>query len=437
MTASRVVVFSLFLIGLIGALTGGPLFFSRLFYFSLILLLGSALWTFLTIRRLEVVREARRQRHRLGEAFEERFELIHRGRIPCAWVEVHDLSPLPGSSGSRLMTGVRGGQRRSYIARTWLVQRGHFELGPTVIRTGDPFGLFVAEKRFPARQSLTVLPMILPVSRLEIPSGFLSGGKVVHQKAHDATPHAASVRAYLPGDPLRYIHWPSTARHGEMMVKEFEQDPQTQVWFFLDAMTDAHVEREIPLQIVPTQDWRMWRKPQLVLPRSTFEYAVTLIASLTHYLLRQRMAVGLVTAAPAPLVLVAERGWRQEERILEALAYLHPRGKYSLPELVAAQAGNLSQGSTVLLLTASRAPDQIRLASRELLRRKIHVVLLWLDRASFGDNRSEQVLVQSSVEPGVHVYVIRYGETLQVPLEALAAHFEETLWRKRPSFPST
>ncbi len=437
MNASRAIVLTLLLIGLFGALTGGPIFFSRLFYFNLLLLLGSALWTFLTIRRLEVVREARWRRQRMGEAFEERFELIHHGRLPCAWVEIYDCSPLPGSRGSRLVTSVRGGQRLSYLARTWLVQRGHFDLGPTLVRTGDPFGLFVAERRFPPRQSLIVLPMILPLSLPEVPAGYLSGGKVVHQKARDATPHAVSVRAYLPGDPLKHIHWPATARHGTLMVKEFEQDPQTQVWFFLDAMAASHFVAEMPLQTLPVSDWWFGRKPRLALPRSTFEYAVTAVASLTQHLLRRRMAVGLVTAAPSPLVLVAERGWRQEGRILEALAYLHPQGTMPLSELVAAQAGNLAQGSTAILVTAGDDPLEVRAACLGLLRRKIHVILLWGDRASFGDSQSRQILVQSLVEQGVGVYVIRYGEMLQVTLESLADHFEEILWHKRTSSPWT
>ncbi|MEJ5241776.1 MAG: DUF58 domain-containing protein [Anaerolineales bacterium] len=437
MNASRAVVLTLLLIGLLGALNGGPVFFSRLFYFSLLLLLGSALWTFLTIRRLEVVREARWRRQRLGEAFEERFELIHHGRIPCAWVEICDRSPLPGSRGSRLVTLVRGGQRLSYLARTWLVQRGHFELGPTVVRTGDPFGLFVAEKCFPPRQSLIVLPMILPLSQLEVPAGYLSGGKTVRQKARDATPHAVSVRAYLPGDPLKHIHWLATARHGTLMVKEFEQDPQTQVWFFLDATAEAHFVAETPLQALPMSEWWFGKKPRLTLPRSTFEYAITAVASLTQYLLRRRMAVGLVTAASSPLVLVAERGWRQEGRILEALAYLRPQGIMPLPELVAAQAGKLTQGSTAILVTAGGDPLEVRAACLGLLRRKIHVLLLWIDRASFGDSQSRQILVQSLVEPGVGVYVIRYGEMLQMTLESLADHFEGILWHKRTSSPWT
>ena len=34
---------------------------------------------------------------------------------------------------------------------------------------------------------------------------------------------------------MRRIHWPTTARRGQLIVKEFEQDPQAEVWIFLDA----------------------------------------------------------------------------------------------------------------------------------------------------------------------------------------------------------
>jgi uncharacterized protein (DUF58 family) len=44
----------------------------------------------------------------------------------------------------------------------------------------------------------------------------------------------ASVRDYAPGDSFNRIHWPSTARTGQLIVKEFELDPMADIWLFLD-----------------------------------------------------------------------------------------------------------------------------------------------------------------------------------------------------------
>ncbi len=69
---------------------------------------------------------------------------------------------------------------------------------------------------------------------------------MIRQRSADVTPHAAGVREYVPGDPMKRIHWPSTAHKGRLMVKEFEQDPQADIWIFLDAQQEVQVRQPEP-----------------------------------------------------------------------------------------------------------------------------------------------------------------------------------------------
>ena len=114
----------------------------------------------------------------------------------------------------------------------------------------------------------------------------------------DITPHAAGVREYVPGDPMKRIHWPTSIRRDQLMVKEFEQDPQSEVWLFLDTHKDAHVAKPVEQhEAPPVDDLFLLRRRKVKLPPSTLEYSISITASLAHYFIEQRRAVGLVTAS--------------------------------------------------------------------------------------------------------------------------------------------
>ena len=60
---------------------------------------------------------------------------------------------------------------------------------------------------------------------------------------------------------MKRIHWPSTARRGRFMVKEFEQDPQADIWIFLDAQRE--VQASLPGQPQPSYEENLWlRRPK-------------------------------------------------------------------------------------------------------------------------------------------------------------------------------
>ena len=109
------------------------------------------------------------------------------------------------------------------------------------------------------------------------------------------------------------------------MVKEFEQDPQAEVWLFLDTYKNSHMTKGGASQEVPPiDDLLLLRRRQVKLPASTLEYAVSITASLAHYFIGERRAVGLVSALGKTFkVIPAERSERQEAKILEELAFLH------------------------------------------------------------------------------------------------------------------
>lgn len=429
--AGRILVFLLFLAGGIGALTSGEAVYMRLLYLSLLIVLVALLWTRLSVAGLKVKRNARLQKASAGDVFEERFEVVNASPFLSPNAEVVNESNLPGAAGSRLLTRIGGRQTMTYIARTYLTRRGRFLLGPTSVVSGDPFGLFRASRRFPPEEALVVLPNIYPISAFPAAPGILPGGQAIRRKSADVTPHAAGVREYAPGDPLKSIHWPTTARRGRLMVKEFEQDPQAEVWLFLDIQSSVHHAASHEPPAVTVGDLLYNRRPKYVLSPSTLEYAICITASLGHYFIAQKRAVGLAAAGRTLTVLPAERSNRQEAKMLETLALLDDEGGLSLAALVAMQARLLPTGSTTILVTPGVRPELLA-AAEDLQRRGLHPIVVLLDPQTFGGPPGADGMEKSLASRGVPVCRVRCGDDLAQVLSAFAAAQGVSTWQRIP-----
>jgi uncharacterized protein (DUF58 family) len=394
---------------LAGTVTGSTLYY-RLTYLWSLLLIGSWLMSVLALRGIVVERSARTLRSQVGQVFEERFRISNPGRMPRLWIEVRDESPLPGTRGSHVLTMVGGGETRTYLARTRLTRRGVFPLGPTVLGSGDLFGLFPATRSFPNRETLLVYPMLFDVNSFANPPGMLPGGEALRRRTQQITSNAAGVREYYPGDPLNRIHWVSTARRDRMMVKEFELDPLADVWIFVDGASSVQAALPDP-ERTPEMTELWWSKAQYKLPASTVEYSASIAASLARYYIRRGRAIGMATSGGSLRVLPADRGGRQLGKILESLAIFNGEGSVQLPSLVEAQARHLPRGSTVVVVTASASNDVVS-AIDLLLRRGLRTITVLVDAGTFGGKFSNAELAHSLEMFNIPVVRVANGDDL-------------------------
>ncbi len=415
MKSGRIFVALLLLTGAIGALITGADIYSRFLYLGGLLVIGGWSWTNWIARGLKLSRSARILRANVGDYFEEHYEVVNGSRVLAPWIEIFNQSRIPYASGSRLLTLLLGRQKRTYLARTWLTRRGAFALGPTRISAGDPFGLFRSTREIASTQTLIILPMLFEIKSFSLPRGLLPGGQVIRRKSPDITPHAAGVREYAAGDAMKRIHWPTSIRRGQLMVKEFEQDPQAQVWLYLDCQREVHFEKPRQHDWEPVDSGFFGRRPDFRLPPSSLEYGVSITASLAHYFIAQRRAVGYASAGQTFTVHHAERSERQEGRILETLAFVEANGKLSIAALVAAQASQLAQGSTAILITPTVNPELL-LAVDDLKRRYMRPVVILLDSQTFGGLRGVDKLARSLRERRMPVCLIACDANLKQAL---------------------
>jgi uncharacterized protein (DUF58 family) len=415
MTTGQRVVLTLLALSLLGGVVTGAQIYYRLSYVWLFLIFGNWIWAVLSLRGLKLNRTARTTRAQLGQIFEERFDLFNESKLPKLWVEVRDKSTIPGSLASQVFSQIGGRQGRTYIARTRLIRRGVYPLGPTVLYSGDLFGLFPQEKAIDSEAALLVYPMLVEIRQFPGPVGLISGGDALRRRTPQITPNAAGVREYAPGDSLNRIHWRTTARREMLMVKEFELDPQADVWIFLDA--DKAVSYSLPweYQVDKKPIWDQTIKIEL--PPTTEEYAASVAASLARYYLRGKRAVGFVSRAETPVLLPSDRGGRQLIKILESLALWNMDGDLPLLGLIEAQAQHLPRGSTALLITPS-TNEEIVLTADYLVRRGLRPIVVLLDAASFGGPDGTDLLIERLRLINIPTRKIKCGDALDTVLSS-------------------
>lgn len=388
MASRRYIVLFLLVVSLIGALVTGRDLFYNLLYLWLLLTLVAALWTWTSLGQVRLVRHTRTLRAQVGQLFEERLSIHNDSRLPKLWLEVRDHSDLPGHEASLVVASLDAGQERAWVVRTLCLRRGRYRLGPLALTSGDPFGLFQVSRRIPQTASVVIYPSTVDLPDFALPLGLLPGGDALRRRTHYVTANASTVRDYAPGDSFNRIHWRSTARRDRLMAKEFELDPQADVWLFLDGDQAAQAARDEPLPEFKVSDrwWEALDKMQhaAALPPSTEEYGVSVAASLAQYFIRRDRAVGLVAFGRTREVIQPDRGERQLTRLLETLAVFQAEGHVPLREALLLEGSHLPRGTTTILITPSRDMRWV-IETQSLKRSGLRMVAVVIDPSTFGD----------------------------------------------------
>ncbi|MFD0532659.1 DUF58 domain-containing protein [Actinomadura luteofluorescens] len=118
--------------------------------------------------------------------------------------------------------------------------RGRYRVGPLTVRLADPFGMVELVRSFSLSDTLTVTPTIVPLPPGRLSGAWTGGGDSVARAVSAAGEDDVAPREYRHGDDLRRVHWRSTARHGELMVRREEQHFQSSGTLFLDTRRSAH-----------------------------------------------------------------------------------------------------------------------------------------------------------------------------------------------------
>ncbi|WCN79689.1 DUF58 domain-containing protein [Micromonospora sp. LH3U1] len=120
-------------------------------------------------------------------------------------------------------------------------RRGVVPVGPLRVTRRDPLGLVALARPYGAAVPVWVYPRIHPLTAVPTGAGRSLDGRV------DGVPHGSitfdSLREYVVGDELRRVHWRTSARVGELMVRENVDTSLPRLVVLLDNRAAAHPQR--------------------------------------------------------------------------------------------------------------------------------------------------------------------------------------------------
>ncbi len=267
--------------------------------FLLVLPLFSALAASRARYRLSCVRSISPPRVAAGQSALVRVHLENVSRLPTGLLLAEDAVPYAlGTRPRYVLNGIeRGGSRElAYPLRSDL--RGKFVIGPLEIRIADAFGLVELGRSFSSRTTFLVTPRVVPLPRAVVTGSWLGDGDRRARSAAAAGEDDVVPRAYRDGDELRRVHWRSTARYGELMVRREEQQWRNRMLLLLDTRRGAHAGSGAA---------------------SSFEFAVSAAASIGVHLAHEGLEGQLITdtgGLSAPGIF--------EDVLLDSLAVIKP-----------------------------------------------------------------------------------------------------------------
>jgi uncharacterized protein (DUF58 family) len=364
-------------------------------------------------RSLRFEREMRFGWAQVGDRLEERFTLTNSFVLPATWVTLQDYSTLPDHHAS-VATGVDGSSVSQWKVNTRCARRGVYTLGGTTLETGDPLGMYTITFEDPTSSTLAVMPPVISLPRFTIlASGWAGEGKP-RRHALQETINASHPREMQPNDPMRLIHWKTTARHSgahgengsgdKFFVRQFEGTPAGDWWIILDL--DSAV-----------QFGSGWD--------STEEHAIILASSLAAQGLNEDHPVGLSINGREPEWIPPRRNEYQLRSLLKALAVASP-SEMTLKDYLQRAGTSLSSHCSLIIITANAGGEWTQ-SLMPLMWRGIMPTVFLFDPESFGGKAKPEEVAAIIQSMNVPCHTIP-RQMLDTP-QARPGHEGEWEWR--------
>lgn len=367
----------------------------------------SYLWARALKTGLHLERDLRSRWKQVGDRLQEQVSLENHGWAPALWVRVNDHSDME-TYGINTVASVPGKRYRSWYSRGVCQQRGIYTFGPTSIETGDPLGVYSVEIEYPAKANMMVAPQVVSLPEVEIAAGGRLGVGRASTHGIERTVSASSVREYAAGDSIRWVHWPTTARKGDLHVHLYDAEPDSDWWVLLDMDVGIHHTQE---------------------NRSTEEYCAILAASLANRALELNKPVGLISQGDELVWHTPEAGDTQLFRILRSLAGLRP-GSMPLESVLERVGASIGTNVSLVIVTANVSMGWI--SALDTLRSKgVVPTLILVDPTTFGRPADIRSLRSQLISMGVKHYIFSSGFLDPVEVEGEKARDWWLLYRPR------
>ena len=317
-----------------------------------IVFLAAEAWRRLALGAVSYRRRLKYRRGFPGEQVGLEVAIENRKALPLAWLRTSDRWPPEiGPSDESILTRIhhageasldlvvvmRGYERIRRHYQLLLRRRGIFNIGPAAAISGDPFGLFQSECLVQPAQQLVVFPEILPSRELGLPPDDPFGERKSRRCLFEDATQTIGVRDYLPGDSLRRMHWPATARTGRLQTRVYQPVSGLDLVVCLNASTyPRHWEGTNP----PLLEALVRAAASIVKEAYDLGYRVGLISN------------GSIAHSDRPFRIPPGRSPEHLPGLLEALAGLSPFVSAPFERFILSQAPRLEYGAGLVAVSA-------------------------------------------------------------------------------------
>jgi uncharacterized protein (DUF58 family) len=363
------------------------------------------------VHDLDAERKCASTPREISESTEVTVTLSNRGMLPILWVLVEDLLPdisirqKPARlsvKGKRVqVVALSGSQTKTLKYTVTFLMRGYYPIGPTLLETGDVFGLHRRHRVIGKPVYVMVYPKVVPLPKYDFASQRPIGEVRLQNRLFEDPTRTAGVREYQFGDPLQRVHWKVTARTGVLHCRVYEPTSLAGATLLIDFHEDGYHNRGEP-----------HRSDLVVTTAASVAYAVSVLnqqlglasngrdaadrireESLaeertpeggykTRDAARERFEVSEENDRLRPMVVETRRGFDQFQKIREALARLEFTDAFSFPQLALEMAPRMPRDATVIAILP-RVPVETAIALGTLRRQGFAVtaMLIGLDES--------------------------------------------------------
>ena len=269
----------------------------------------------------------------------------------------------------------------------------------SVVKSSAPFGVAERRRWVPVEGSTLVLPKVESLGALPFIEPAATTDHAIHSAPRRGQgPEYLGIREYRPGDSMRHVHWPSTARTGAVMVREFEQEQTRRLAIVMDTSRDAG---------------RTW---------TPLDRACSAAASLALAALAQGHGARIVTGSDGDADVLSRA---DEDEILERLALMEAGNRDGFAAMVAELGPALRGVQTAVVVFptwSANGPETLPAALESLaeqIPRVVAVPIVVDARDTTRDSLDEVAIAgleQRMRAAGASVYPWRVGETLAAAL---------------------
>lgn len=304
---------------------------------------------------LDKIHYRRRFHFRRGFPLEEtdiQVEVENRKFLPLSWLRVSDFWPegvppteekvlrsshMPGFGRLLNIYSLRWFEKikRNYTVR--FTNRGVYRIGPTEMSSGDLFGLYEQRRTDEQPDYLTVFPELLPIRDFEIETENPMGDHRSRKQIFEDPNRPMGVRSYHPEDEFRRIHWPATARTGELQVKVFQPVNSKVMVVCMNIATS-------------TQPWLGINQP-------LSEHIIKMTGTLCYQNVQKGYSVGLISNSclahsDQPFIIQPSQSPQQLAHLLESLARVTLYVTTPFETFLARTLPRLPFGASLVIVTA-------------------------------------------------------------------------------------